>query len=119
LTPGSRLSERPTARFGVDLEASYGSANSWRTFVRLNSGDLPWGGRLALSYAHDRQGKWKGWGKQVQDQINAKYVQPLGDGVTSTTFLDLIDRRERRHRGKREPKRSRPTFGWHTPHHIA
>ena len=84
----------PTARFGVDLEASYGSANSWRTFVRLNSGDLPWGGRLALSYAHDRQGKWKGWGKQVQDQINAKYVQPLGDSVTSTTFLDLIDRRE-------------------------
>ncbi|MDX5985211.1 TonB-dependent receptor domain-containing protein [Sphingomonas echinoides] len=84
----------PTARFGVDLEASYGSASSWRTFVRVNSGDLPWGGRLALSYAHDRQGKWKGWGKQVQDQINAKYVQPLGDSVTSTTFLDLIDRRE-------------------------
>lgn len=84
----------PTAKFGVDLEGSYGSADSWRGFARINTGDLPGGGRLALSYAHDRQGKWKGWGKQVQDQINAKFIQPLGDGVTSTTFLDLIDRRE-------------------------
>ena len=84
----------PTDTFGVDLEQSYGSANSWRSFARVNSGDLPWGGRLALSYAHDRQGKWRGWGQQVQDQINAKYLQPLGDAVTSTTFLDLIDRRE-------------------------
>lgn len=84
----------PTDRFGVDFEQSYGSAISWRSFARVNSGELPWGGRLAVSYAHDRQGKWRGWGKQVQDQINAKYVQPLGDAVKSTMFLDLIDRRE-------------------------
>ncbi|MBI0475597.1 TonB-dependent receptor [Sphingomonas sp. MA1305] len=84
----------PATRFGVDLEGSYGSADSWRGFVRVNTGDLPWGGRLALSYAHDRQGKWKGWGKQVQDQVNAKYIQTIGEGVTSTTFIDLIDRRE-------------------------
>lgn len=84
----------PTAKFGLDLEQSYGSADSWRSFVRMNSGDLPWGGRLAISYAHDRQGKWRGWGKQEQDQLNAKYVQPLGDNVTSTTFLDMIHRRE-------------------------
>ena len=84
----------PTAGFGVDAEQSYGSNASWRSFVRVNSGDMPWGGALALSYAHDRQGKWRGWGKQVQDQFNLKYVQPLGDGVKSTTFLNLIDRRE-------------------------
>ncbi len=84
----------PTDRFGVDFAQSYGSAGSWRSFGRANCGDLPWGGRLAVSYAHDRQGKWRGWGKQVQDQFNAKYVQPLGDAVKSTTFLDLIDRRE-------------------------
>lgn len=84
----------PTAKFGLDLQQSYGSEDSWRSFVRMNSGDLAWGGRLAISYAHDRQGKWRGWGKQEQDQLNAKYVQPLGDAVTSTTFLNLIDRRE-------------------------
>ncbi|KAA9015759.1 TonB-dependent receptor [Sphingobium limneticum] len=84
----------PTREFGIDLEQSYGSEDSWRSFVRVNSGELPWGGRLALSYAHDRQGKWRGWGKQEQDQINAKYVQPIGDSVTSTSFLNLIDRRE-------------------------
>jgi iron complex outermembrane recepter protein len=71
----------PTPRFGVDLEQSYGSANSWRSFGRLNSGTLPWGGRLAISYAHDREGKWRGWGDQEQDQLNLKYVQPLGDAV--------------------------------------
>lgn len=84
----------PTAKFGIDLEQSYGSANSWRTFARLNSGDLAGGGRLALSYAHDRQGKWRGWGKQEQDQLNLKYIQPLGGNVTSTTFVDVINRRE-------------------------
>ena len=84
----------PTHMFGADLEQSYGSAQSWRSFGRINTGDLPWGGRLAISYAHDRQGKWRGWGQQVQDQINAKYIQPLGDDVTSTIFLNLIDRRE-------------------------
>jgi len=84
----------PTDTFGVDLEQSYGSEQSWRSFVRLNSGTLGWGGRLALSYAHDRQGKWKGWGNQNQDQFNAKYIQPLGTGIVSTTFLNLIHRRE-------------------------
>lgn len=84
----------PTPDFGVDLEQSYGSENSWRSFIRINSGELPWGGRLALSYAHDRQGKWRGWRKQEQDQINVKYVQPIGDSVKSTTFLNLIDRSE-------------------------
>ncbi|MBO9723460.1 MAG: TonB-dependent receptor [Novosphingobium sp.] len=84
----------PASTFGIDLQQSYGSENSWRSFVRMNSGDLAWGGRLAVSYAHDKQGKWRGWGKQVQDQLNAKYVQPLGDNVTSTTFLDLIHRTE-------------------------
>ncbi|MBY9063661.1 TonB-dependent receptor [Sphingomonas yunnanensis] len=84
----------PTTTIGLDLEQSYGSADSWRSFVRLNSGELRWGGRLSLSYAHDRQGKWRGWGNQNQDQLNAKYIQPLGGSVTSTTFLNLIHRRE-------------------------
>ncbi|RVU02304.1 TonB-dependent receptor [Novosphingobium umbonatum] len=83
-----------TDGFGIDFEQSYGSANSWRSFARINSGELPWRGKLAVSYAHDRQGKWKGWGEQVQDQINIKYVQPLGATVKSTTYLNLIDRRE-------------------------
>ncbi len=84
----------PTTAFGIDLEQSYGSASSWRSFVRMNSGVLDWGGRLALSYAHDRQGKWRGWGDQNQDQLNAKFVQPLGGAITSTTYLNLIHRRE-------------------------
>ncbi|MBU0556762.1 MAG: TonB-dependent receptor [Alphaproteobacteria bacterium] len=100
----------PTRDFGVDLEQSYGSEDSWRSFVRLNSGDLSWGGRLAVSYAHDRQGKWRGWGKQEQDQINIKYVQPIGDSVTSTSYLNLIDRREDDYNDVSLAKLN--TYGW-------
>lgn len=84
----------PTRDFGIDLSQTFGSSNTWRTFARLNSGVLPTGGRFMISYAHQNTGKWKGWGKQKQDQINAKLVQPIGSGVTSTTYLDLQSHKE-------------------------
>lgn len=84
----------PTSGFGIDLAQTYGSADTWRSFARINSGTLPGGGRLALSFAYQHTGKWKGEGKQLQRQINAKLVQPLGDAVTATTYLNLQDRRE-------------------------
>ncbi|QVM82388.1 TonB-dependent receptor domain-containing protein [Novosphingobium decolorationis] len=101
----------PTSDLGIDLAQSYGSENSWHSFARVNSGELPWGGRLMVAYAHDKQGKWRGWGKQEQDQLNAKYVQPLGDNVTSTTFLNLIDRREDDYNDLSLAKIDQ--YGWH------
>ena len=86
----------PTAKFGIDLEQSYGSANSWRTFARLNSGDLAGGGRLALSYAHDRQGKWRGWGKQ-----EAGPAQPqIYPAARRQRHIDYICRRDQSPRGR-------------------
>lgn len=84
----------PTRDFGIDLAQTYGSADTWRSVARLNTGELPGGGRLLLSFAHQNTGKWKGYGKQKQSQFNAKFVQPLGADVTSTTYLNLQDRRE-------------------------
>ncbi len=84
----------PTDDVGIDLAQTYGSADTRRSFARANSGILPGGGRVALSFAHQRTGKWKGAGKQQQDQLNVQYVQPIGDVFTATTYLNLQDRRE-------------------------
>lgn len=84
----------PTEHYSGDLGQTYGSSDTWRTFARLNTGILPTGGRLMLSYAHQNTGKWKGYGGQKQDQFNAKLVQPLGNWVTATSYLDLLDRQE-------------------------
>ncbi|PPT97662.1 TonB-dependent receptor [Xanthomonas arboricola] len=84
----------PSERFGVDLAQTVGSSNNLRSFARLNSGTLPGGGRLYLSASHQQADKWKGSGSQQQKQFNLKYVQPLSDSITATTFIDGVDRRE-------------------------
>jgi iron complex outermembrane receptor protein len=84
----------PTDAFGLDAAQTLGSSDNMRSFVRINSGLLPTGGKITASFAHQQADKWKGYGKQKQDQFNAKLVQPLGNHITSTTYLDLVDRRE-------------------------
>jgi iron complex outermembrane receptor protein len=84
----------PTDQFGVDVAQTVGSATDLRTFARLNSGTLPGDGRFYLSYNHQDADKWKGYGSQYQDQLNFKYIQPLSDNLTATTFLDAVDRTE-------------------------
>jgi len=84
----------PTHTGGVDIDQTYGSDNIWRTFIRVNTGDLSTGGRLYVSYDHQEQDKWKGYGKQNQDQMNIKFIQPISANVTSTTYIDMDARTE-------------------------
>ncbi|WP_418610684.1 TonB-dependent receptor domain-containing protein [Gluconobacter cerinus] len=84
----------PTDHYGLDVSGTVGSSNTWRGFVRLNSGILPGGGKFYASYDYQYADKWKGWGQQKQQQLNFKYIQPLGDAVKATTYLDFDDRRE-------------------------
>ncbi len=84
----------PTDKFGVDVAGTIGSASTWRTFMRVNSGTLPGGGKFYVSYDYQDANKWKGDGIQRQHQANAKYVQPLGDNVKLTLFGDWSQRRE-------------------------
>ncbi|OUJ15716.1 TonB-dependent receptor [Acetobacter sp. DsW_063] len=84
----------PTKKFGVDVSGTVGSAATWRTFARVNSGELPGGGRFYVSYDHQGANKWKGDGVQIQDQANAKYVQPFGEHVKLTIFGDWSKRAE-------------------------
>ncbi|GBQ19961.1 TonB-dependent receptor [Gluconacetobacter sacchari] len=84
----------PTEKFGVDVAGTVGSSGTWRTFMRVNSGVLPGGGKLYVSYDYQDANKWKGDGVQQQQQANAKFVQPLGDKVKLTLFGDWSKRAE-------------------------
>lgn len=84
----------PSKKFGVDVAGTVGSYGTWRTFARINSGTLPGGGRLYVSYDYQDANKWKGDGIQQQQQANAKFIQPLGDKVKLTLFGDYSQRAE-------------------------
>jgi len=87
-------SRDPAREADVVASGTYGSDDTMRGFVRLESGDITPGGlRGYLSYGYLKTDKWKGFGEQRQHQINAKLVQPIGDGSISG-FFDFSDRRE-------------------------
>lgn len=85
----------PKQDFGVEANGTYGSSNTMRGFVRLDTG--AWGGgdgpRAFLSYAYMKADKWKGDGEQRQHQVNFRIEQPLPQGRTYA-FLNFSDRRE-------------------------
>ncbi len=86
-------SRDPSDKFGVFAALTGGSWNTFHGFVRLESGELPSGGRGYISYGYQHSDKWKGFGVQKQHQVNAKFVQPVGPAKI-TAFLNYSDRRE-------------------------
>ncbi|MBB2200577.1 TonB-dependent receptor [Gluconacetobacter tumulisoli] len=84
----------PTRRFGVDVSGTVGSAGTYRTFMRVNSGELAGGGRFYVGYDWSDANKWKGSGIQRQQQANAKYIQPVGEHVKVTLFADWSELRQ-------------------------
>jgi iron complex outermembrane receptor protein len=87
------VSRDPADEMGALASASYGNNNTWRAFVRLETGELPTGARAYVSYARQHADKWKGDGEQKQEQINARFVQPVGPGELSG-FVNWSKRRE-------------------------
>jgi len=87
------VSRAPAAEFGGQVAATAGSDNTYRGFVRLDSGELPTGLRSYISYSYNTADKWKGDGKQKHQQVNFKAVQPIGEG-TLTGWLNWSKRRE-------------------------
>jgi iron complex outermembrane receptor protein len=87
-------SRAPSDHFDVAASGTYGSNDTIRGFVRIDSGDITGGGlRGYLSYGYLGMDKWKGDGKQRQHQVNAKLVQELDRG-SITAWFDFSDRRE-------------------------
>jgi iron complex outermembrane receptor protein len=86
-------SRDPSRKFGGLVAGTYGSDETLRGFVRLESGELPGGLRGYLSYSNNKADKWKGDGEQKHQQVNFKAVQPLGAG-SLTAFVNWSKRRE-------------------------
>ncbi len=89
------VSSDPKEKLGADLSGTVGSDNFWRVFGRIDTGELtPGGTRAYVSYLHSDTDKWKGWGKQRVDQVNAKVVTPLTPELRAVGTFDYSDRRE-------------------------
>lgn len=101
------FSRDPSAEAGIDVAGTYGSDETWRGYVRVESGELgDWGTRLYGSYVNSSTDKWKGEGEQTTEMWAVKFVQPIGDAELSGYFgqsdraeqdyqdmsLDMIDR---------------------------
>ena len=85
---------RPADVFGLDVAGTYGSEETLRGFIRLDSGAFgPADTALSLSYVDHSMDKWKGVGEQNQKQINFNLVQPIGAGEI-TGFINHSERRE-------------------------
>jgi iron complex outermembrane receptor protein len=87
------LSRAPSDTLGGLVTGTYGSYDTNREFVRVDSGEVAGGGKGYLSFDNQFSNKWKGDGVQKQIQVNSKWVQPVGP-VTLTGWLDYSDRRE-------------------------
>lgn len=88
------FSRDPKQDAGVEFSGTYGSEETKRAYVRLDSGELiPGGPLLTVSYAWQDAAKWKGDGVQRQQQVNARIVQPAGDGKFFG-FVNYSDRAE-------------------------
>lgn len=86
-------SRAPAAEFGGLATATVGSDDTYRGFVRVESGELPSGARGYLSYAYNTASKWKGDGEQRHQQVNFKVIQPLGKGSV-TAWANWSSRQE-------------------------
>ena len=101
----------PSEAFNVNVQGTGGSDSMYRGFIRLDTGVLPTGGKGYVSYANQKTDKWKGWGEQKQQQINVKYVQPLGE-ATVTTYYNWSRRRENDYQDMSKEMINRLGYNW-------
>lgn len=87
------FSRDPSQTFGGALAGTFGSDSTFRGYGRIDTGVLATGGRAYLSYVNQKSDKWKGYGEQKQQQIDFKFVQPIGK-ATITGFVNHSERRE-------------------------
>lgn len=100
----------PLDRFGAQANATYGSDNTMRGFVRLNAGSAE-GPRGYVSYGYGTTDKYRGVGTQDQHMINAKIVVPLGEAALDGWF-SYSDRREQDYQDMSLDMLNRLGYSW-------
>ncbi|MXV44910.1 TonB-dependent receptor [Saccharibacter sp. 17.LH.SD] len=82
-------SSDPKKKTGGQLSQMFGSYHGFRTFVRADSGELNRSGtKFYVAYARTAQNLWKGYGYQQEQQVNAKFVQPINNAGKITAIFD-------------------------------
>nr|WP_272930681.1 TonB-dependent receptor [Acetobacter persici] len=108
-------SSDPSEKRGGKISQSFGSYNSYRTYVRLDSGKLnDTGTRFYTSYARTDEGMWMGRGDQFMQQVDAKLVQPIGHRSRMSAFFNWSSLAQWNY-----PDTSigiLKNLGWRTPH---
>jgi iron complex outermembrane receptor protein len=87
------FSADPDSVAGARIDQAFGSDGTHRTFVRFDTGDYH-GYSMYVSYAHADTDKWKGYGDQLDNQINLKSLYQWGDGNRVSLFFDSSRRKE-------------------------
>ncbi|MBE7731395.1 TonB-dependent receptor [Komagataeibacter sp. FXV3] len=86
------ISSDPKMKRGATVAQTFGSNATFHTFVRVDSGALnKTGTRFYASYMRNDAQKWKGYGGQFMQQVNAKFVQPIGENSRISAFFDYTD----------------------------
>ncbi|MBV1702152.1 MAG: TonB-dependent receptor [Hyphomicrobiales bacterium] len=75
----SLMSHELTDKMGGNIQTSYGNFNTFSTSGSIQSGILPWGGRLLAQFSHQNSDGVLIDGKTQGDFGLLKYEQPLGD----------------------------------------
>jgi iron complex outermembrane recepter protein len=83
----------PLDHLQTDVNLTYGSDETVRSFTRINVGS-PDGFRGYVSYGYATTDKYKGKGRQYQHLVNAKAVMPVGDDAQIDGWFSYSDRHE-------------------------
>ncbi len=68
------FSRDPLPERTFDIRQTFGSYNAYRTFFRIDTGDLGNGNSAYISYLRQDQRAWDFDGQQYGDQLNGKFV---------------------------------------------
>ncbi|WP_248845951.1 TonB-dependent receptor [Acetobacter senegalensis] len=86
------VSRDPSHKLGGTINQGFGSYANFHTFARVDSGDLNRSGtRFYASYMRQDGQIWKGTGDQFMQQVNAKFLQPIGQSSSISAFFDWSD----------------------------
>jgi iron complex outermembrane receptor protein len=89
------VSRDPSQKLGGEIDGTVGSNNMHRVYGRFETGaiDALGGLRGYISAVDQKTDKWKGAGEQQAQQVDTKWVLPVGDG-NLTAFVNHSKRRE-------------------------
>ncbi len=83
----------PEEKFGVNLSQGFGADSYSRTFLRLDTGEIPnIRTGLSMSYSYTDADKWKGDGSLgPRNNVNLMLKQPVGDKSSVKVFFNRND----------------------------